>query len=516
MKNNKENLAVIYCRVSSDRQKNEGHGLESQEHRCREYAESKGYKVSKVFRDSFTGGGDFMDRPAMAEMLQYLEENMHKSHIVIFDDLKRFARDTIFHWNLRRQLEAVGANVECLNFTFEDTPEGEFIETIMAAQGELERKQNKRQVMQKQRARLEKGYWTFYPPPGYKHIKDPHHGKLLVKDEPIAGIIKEAYEGFANGRFLEQKDVQEFLQDHNFKKRVYLHAVKRLLTRPIYAGYIEYPKWEVSRRKGHHEPLISLETYEKVQEKLKKKRTVFSRKDKHEDFPLRGYICCHACGKTCTASWTKGRDKYYAYYRCKTFDCELKTKSISRKQIEKDFRLVLKEVQPMEQIVAMVEGITADIWEKREESIKNQKKAKQQDLASIEKEISVLTERIINAKSEKVARVYEDKLEVLQEKKEKLALEGEGAATTSEKSFRTALEEVLGFIKSPYKTWTEGTFNDKRLVLQLAFREPLVYEREVGFRTANLSLILELFEQIEQSKSRDVEVARLNPRVQEI
>lgn len=41
--------AVIYCRVSSVRQKVDGSGLASQEHRCREYAESKGYDVAAVF-----------------------------------------------------------------------------------------------------------------------------------------------------------------------------------------------------------------------------------------------------------------------------------------------------------------------------------------------------------------------------------------------------------------------------------------------------------------------------------
>jgi predicted site-specific integrase-resolvase len=34
--------AVLYCRVSDKKQRNEGHGLDSQEHRCREYAESRG------------------------------------------------------------------------------------------------------------------------------------------------------------------------------------------------------------------------------------------------------------------------------------------------------------------------------------------------------------------------------------------------------------------------------------------------------------------------------------------
>ena len=93
--------ALIYSRVSSIRQTKEGHGLDSQEHRCREYADNKKYEVEKVFPDSFSGGGDFMNRPAMREMLEYIDAHAHKQYVVIFDDLKRFARDTEFHLKLR-------------------------------------------------------------------------------------------------------------------------------------------------------------------------------------------------------------------------------------------------------------------------------------------------------------------------------------------------------------------------------------------------------------------------------
>ena len=37
LKNDKKK-ALIYCRVSAPRQKKEGNGLESQEHRCCQYA----------------------------------------------------------------------------------------------------------------------------------------------------------------------------------------------------------------------------------------------------------------------------------------------------------------------------------------------------------------------------------------------------------------------------------------------------------------------------------------------
>ena len=43
--------AVIYCRVSSQKQVTKGDGLGSQETRCREYAGHKNYQIVEVFRD---------------------------------------------------------------------------------------------------------------------------------------------------------------------------------------------------------------------------------------------------------------------------------------------------------------------------------------------------------------------------------------------------------------------------------------------------------------------------------
>src|SRR3989338_873126 len=165
--------AVIYCRVSSARQSSEGHGLESQEHRCREHAKQKGYEVTKVFRDSFTGAGDFTRRPAMGSLLAFLDSDLVTNYVVIFDDIKRLARDVGAHLKLRIAFDQRKAKVECPNFNFENTPEGHYVETIIAAGAELERGQNQRQVVQKMKARLENGYWSLVAPPAYRMVKDP-------------------------------------------------------------------------------------------------------------------------------------------------------------------------------------------------------------------------------------------------------------------------------------------------------------------------------------------------------
>jgi len=80
--------ALVYCRISSTKQK-KGSGLESQQHRCIQYADSKQYVVEKIFKDDVTGGGDFMNRKGMVELLKYLKKNNKHNYVVIFDDLKR-------------------------------------------------------------------------------------------------------------------------------------------------------------------------------------------------------------------------------------------------------------------------------------------------------------------------------------------------------------------------------------------------------------------------------------------
>src|ERR1700759_5277392 len=100
-----------------------------------------------------------------------LDRKAHTGYVVIFDELKRFARDTVFHLKLRQELATYGATVECLNFKFEDTPEGQFVETVIAAQGQLERLQNRRQTLQKMKARVERGYYVFAVPIGYRYEK---------------------------------------------------------------------------------------------------------------------------------------------------------------------------------------------------------------------------------------------------------------------------------------------------------------------------------------------------------
>lgn len=480
--------AVIYCRISDKGQT----GLGSQEHRCRQYAKAKQYEVAEVFHDKVTGGGDFMKRRAMARLLKFLDDHPTERFVVIFDDLRRFARDTVFHLILRDEMRQRGATRECLNFSFDDSIEGEFSETIHAAAGQLERKTIARQNRQKTIARMEAGYFAFSRPPiGYKFVKAKGNSKVLVRDEPYASIISDVLEGFASGRYSSQAEIARHLEDHPiFPKpsgRVPVEKVTRILKQPLYAAYISSEAYGVSIRDAQHEGLISKAAFAKIQDRIAGRANAPARKDLNRDFPLRGAVVCSGCGNNLTASWPKGNTKRYAYYLCQKKGCEFYGKSIRRNKIEGDFEELLKDIQPSRDLVKTIIGMARIYRNRKAAQAKDYAAAIRTEIRQADAQIEKLVNRIVNLTNENAVGALENKIAELEQRKLILA-EKAANSTAPQPSLGQSIELSLRFLANPYNIWTSGIFELKRLVLKLVFSEPLEYDKFGGYRTPKTSI----------------------------
>ncbi len=491
-KDKEEKKALLYTRVSSAAQDEDGDGRGSQEHRCREYAAAQGYIVERVFTDVKSAGGDFMKRRGMVALLDYLREHKETDYIVIFDDLKRFARDTEFHIRLRSRLAKYGAKPECLNFRFEDTPEGKFVETVIAAQGELERVQNQRQTVQKMKARVERGYHAFIVPIGYKFIKSEDRGKIVVRHEPFATIIQDAMERFACGQLASQAEVKRHFESipefpRDGKGEVRAQQVHDIFTHPIYAGMVQAPFWGVSLRKGQHEGLVSYETFLKIQERLKGNGYAPARKDLDSDFPLRGAVCCGSCGAPLTASWSKGRHgDRYPYYLCFKRGCASYGKSIRREALEGEFRAILEELEPSEELIRVAYARFEDLWNHRLATGDAGRKSLQAEIDQIEKNVDELIDRILETKTPAVAQRMEERVQKLEGEKllKREQLEKCGRPVrTFDSTFRTTRR----FLANPCSLWDSGRLEYRRAVLRLAFPNRLYYTRNEGLRTPEIA-----------------------------
>lgn len=506
--------AVIYCRVSSDRQVKEGNGLSSQEKRCSIYATNQGYKVVKVFKEEGESGGLF-DRPAMQELIKYLDKYEFEKFVIVFDDLKRFARDLQVHLKLKSELISRGATLKCPNFNFEDSPEGRLLENISASTSQYERETNRRQVIQKMKSRIDSGYWPFCYPPGLINKKDPNHGKILIPHEPYANIYKQAIENYRDGILNTLEQVQQFInlkykEKGINKKPASISGSQRILTNILYAGWIEYKPWNVPLQKGKHTGFITKETYDAVQAKLFSKSKAALRKDYNEDFPLRGFIVCNTCQKPMTAAWHTGRNRKHAYYHCKQPGCPMQDKSVKKVSLEDQFSVLINELKPNKDVLNLIREVLLDTWLNRDQIEEENKKTFQGEIDKLENKKKQFMDRISSSTNELLIKEYEKELEKILIEKETLEKQLP-LKVYSQDSFGTATKIVLKYLENPVTMWKSNNYKDKRLLLEMYFEKKLAYDLKEGLGTASLACLPKLLATKDSSKNHLVEMPGIEP-----
>ncbi len=511
IQNNRAKKALIYCRVSSERQVNEGHGLDSQEARCMRRAAELGLEVDHVFRDEGVSGRLF-DRPAMHKLIGYIDEHPINNFVVIFDDLSRFARDVRAHIKLRREFDSRGVQLNCLNLNLEDTEEGELVEYMMASVHQYDVKKNRRQVLQKMGARLEAGYWPFASKKGYTTTAVTGHGKMQIRNHE-GDVLAEAMEGFASGLYTRKIDVVRFLMSTGFwtKQRAekYITKITEILKDPFYAGYIEYPAWDVERVKGKHEGIISLETFELIQKRLSK--TDFNKRvriDISPDFPLRGLIIHDECkGHITSGYYPNGKGSRYRKYVCHTKNCPTYNKPFTADIVEERFDAVLKGGALKKEIDAVVKEMFNRVWkdevgklQRGEDSLEQQKRAHENKLAG-------LTDLLLKAKTDPVKKNLEKQIEDEASELERITNQSISGVDL-QIPYQTALVKVTLLLKKPDVAWKKLNIHEKHGLFFFLFQEKLSYSITEGYQTQEIPYSARLFSDFVEKTTPLVDTTR--------
>ncbi len=510
----KSNKAVIYCRVSTSKQVKFGDGLRSQEAICREYAAYKGYEVLDVYQDDVTGS--MVSRTGIEALLKFLRANRKKGYITIIDAIDRFARDLSGHWDLRKLLREAGGNLECPTFQFGDDADSIFRENIVASSSQYQRQKNAEQTTSRMRGRAMNGYWVTRAPIGYRYERVEGHGKLLVRDEPLASIVAEALEGFASGRFETVTEVKRFLEaqpayPRNSNNEVHIERVNEMMARPVYAGHITYEDWGLRLVPAKHEPLVRLATWHAIQERRNGGAPkVPARQDLSEDFPLRGFVSCGHCGEPLTACWSKGRSARYPYYLCDTRGCEATRKSIRKDVIEAEFEALLASLKPSQGLFNLAFHMFQDLWEAKLLSARTQGASLKKELAEVERKINQLVDRIVDASSDSVVMAYEKRIKNLETQKALMRERVENCGRPL-KSFNETYRTAFDFLANPCKLWQSDRIEDRRAVLKLVFAENLPYVRGEGYRTPKISMPFKLLGAANMGEKEMVRAVGIEP-----
>lgn len=155
------------------------------------------------------------------------------------------------------------------------------------------------------------GMYPSYAPVGYRNTADPTGRRIIVPDPDTAPAIQTLYERFATGRYSLRALVAELKAGGVTLRgrRLCSSLVHQILRKRLYTGDFD---WDGTTYAGSHEPLVTHERWQRVQELLDARAENKTRKVKH-DFAFTGLVRCGHCGCMLVGELKKGR---YIYYHC--------------------------------------------------------------------------------------------------------------------------------------------------------------------------------------------------------
>lgn len=324
MENDLLRIGAAYIRVSDERQ--DEYSPDSQLKKIREYAAKDGYMIPEeyVFYDDGISGRSTKKRDDFNRMIAMAKERSHPFDRIYVWKFSRFARnqeESMVYKNLLRKKDVSVISVS------EPIPEGHFgtlIERIIEWMDEFYSINLGAEVTRGMTEKATRGEPTCAPPFGYI-MRD----KRYYPDEEggTAEIVREIFNRYANGE--KQRAIAISLGERGIRTKFGNAPENRwidyILRNPCYIGKIrwtlegaravskrDYDNENIMTVDGHHEPLVSMETWNKVQMRLdaqKKAYPKYARKDQPIEYMLKGLVRCSACGSTLAVSGYSGKSK---------------------------------------------------------------------------------------------------------------------------------------------------------------------------------------------------------------
>jgi hypothetical protein len=158
---------------------------------------------------------------------------------------------------------------------------------------------------------------------------------------------------------------------------------------PVYAGKIRVEAWQDESEivvQGIHEPLVSLELFDRVQDVIEGRKRLQHCKPRrrHDELPLRGYIICSCCGRNITGGGNKGNGGIYYYYHCQ-YECKERFRADVANEAFVEY---LRSIAVAPEIAELYLAMMQDVFLEKEGD-------REAEIAKIEREIRDLDAKLL-------------------------------------------------------------------------------------------------------------------------
>ena len=306
----------IYARKSTDVEDKQVQSIEGQLDELRLLAKRENLLVIDELIEKQSA--KIPGRPIFNKMLDSIEKGKASGILSWHPD--RLARNSVDGGRIIYLIDTGKISALKFNtFWFEPTPQGKFMLSISFSQSKYYVDSLSENTRRGLRQKARNGN---FPGRAVKGYLNDSRNKTIVINRKVAPIIISAFEKYSQNN-ISIKDISSFLATKGIittnDNHLRIDETNKILSNPFYIGLF---KWSGEVYEGRHDPIISKQLFDKVQEILKTRNTPWKyAKIEKVDKPFLGLLRCGECGMAITGEihtkhYKNGNSQTFRYYHC--------------------------------------------------------------------------------------------------------------------------------------------------------------------------------------------------------
>ncbi|TFV94486.1 recombinase family protein [Algoriphagus kandeliae] len=500
---------IIYSRVSTDEQAQQGYSLDYQEQTIQRYCQLNDYKVIQSFREDHSAK-DF-ERPEWKKIIKLIkakEKQKDKITAVVILRADRFSRNLLLSLMEKAKLNFLGCDVEFVEGGIDlSSPESLVVEAIQYALPQVENeKLSLRTKEGSYRCRLSGG-WTGSPLRGYKTMRLEKYPSMIFNDQ--APLIKEAFEKMASGLYSADQ-IRRWLNSKGMK--ITKNQFPNIIRNVAYTGKVVVMPFKDQPKKivdGLHPALVSEELFAAANDVLNgRKRKMDFKSDKSDLYPLKGFLRCPIHGRSLSAYKSKGRSGFYHYYVCTKNGCPRYPIQWVHDQIDR----ILEKIQFSAKTIKEYKKVLARKFDSMDLERKRKQKDFERDLVTLKGRKTFLQNEYLEGKI--TAADYNELKSTIEVKL--FQVDRELANLKSQKApFKHYLENDIPLMEDLVSFYQKADGKTKKKILGLIFADKIEFDENRKPKFIFTPPIEALSQILNGAKKGDVSIKLLEKLVKE-
>ncbi len=334
---------VLFARVSTREQAEEGYSLQAQEKLIASYAEQRDFHIVKRFSVPESASGK-QERKLFNELLAFIYSHPEIKNVICekVDRITRNFKDAVklddwLNENEERQIHFVKQNLVLHKYSRSHERFQWDIYIALARQYSNNLSEETRKGLYEKAA---EGWFPGNHKRGYITVGDIGHKVWVIdKTKPDAKYIEMAFVLYDTGNHTLRTLAKELFNQGWIlnRKAISKSELHKLLSDPFYCG--EFIFNEKLYREAKHPPLVTKELFYRVQERLQRKIKA-GKYRKHTFLFGNGLFICGECGRAITGETQKGHN----YYHCTRYDASCsQSKYVREEDIQKQVLGILDD-----------------------------------------------------------------------------------------------------------------------------------------------------------------------------